>query len=51
MYWQVSFRSPQQLREFNMPFQLGKASDGDAHAPSFETPHDASVRRTRPRIP
>ena len=45
----VAFRSPQQLRAFNLPFQLGRAPDtvaGEADE-RFETPHDA----VRVRVP
>ena len=44
---QVAFRSPQQLRGFNAPFQLGRAHDSpDGEADNrFETPHDAALVR------
>ena len=43
----VAFRSPQQLRAFNAPFQLGRAPDVAAGEPDdrFETPHDAALVR------
>jgi protein phosphatase PTC7 len=43
----VAFRSPQQLRAFNAPFQLGRAPDREAGQPDerFETPHDAALVR------
>ena len=43
----VAFRSPQQLRGFNAPFQLGKAPDAieDMQDDRFETPHDAALVR------
>ena len=43
----VAFRSPQQLRAFNAPFQLGRAPDNELGAPDdrFETPHDAALVR------
>ena len=45
----VAFRSPQQLRAFNAPFQLGTAPDrppdDDSHDDRFETPHDAALVR------
>ena len=43
----VAFRSPQQLRGFNAPYQLGRAPDvapGQADD-RFETPHDAALVR------
>ena len=43
----VAFRSPQQLRGFNAPYQLGRAPDvapGEADD-RFETPHDAALVR------
>ena len=45
--YQVVFRSPQQLRGFNAPYQLGRAPDvapGEADD-RFETPHDAALVR------
>jgi protein phosphatase PTC7 len=43
----VAFRSPQQLRAFNAPFQLGHAPDVAKGAPDsrFETPQDAALVR------
>ena len=43
----VAFRSPQQLRAFNAPYQLGRAPDAPPGAPDgrFETPHDAAKVR------
>jgi len=42
----IAFRSPQQLRAFNTPYQLGRAPDsGDAPDDRFETPQDASLVR------
>lgn len=43
----VAFRSPQQLRAFNAPFQLGRAPDVAAGEPDerFETPADAALVR------
>ena len=42
----VAFRSPQQLRSFNTPFQLGRApNSGEAVSPRFESAQDASVVR------
>lgn len=43
----VAFRSPQQLRGFNAPYQLGRAPDSPEMEadPRFETPHDASLVR------
>ena len=43
----VAFRSPQQLRAFNAPFQLGRAGDVAPGTPDdrFETPHDAALVR------
>ncbi len=43
----VAFRSPQQLRAFNAPYQLGRAPDSPTDKPDdrFETPHDASLVR------
>jgi len=43
----VAFRSPQQLRAFNAPFQLGRAPDSLPGEPDkrFETPHDAAYVR------
>ncbi len=42
----IAFRSPQQLRSFNMPYQLGCAPDsGEGPDPRFETPNDADVVR------
>lgn len=43
----VAFRSPQQLRAFNAPYQLGRAPDATPGAPDgrFETPHDAAKVR------
>jgi len=47
--YHVAFRSPQQLRGFNAPFQLGQAPDSPASDrapdPRFETPQDASLIR------
>ena len=45
--YHVAFRSPQQLRAFNAPFQLGRAPDMEAGEPDgrFETPHDAALVR------
>jgi len=44
--YHVAFRSPQQLRAFNTPFQLGRASTDPTVVESFfETPHDASLVR------
>jgi len=47
--YHVAFRSPQQLRGFNAPFQLGQAPDSPASDrapdPRFETPQDASLMR------
>ena len=49
--YHVAFRSPQQLRAFNAPYQLGRAPDApddtgldDRPVPDdrFETPNDAS---------
>jgi len=43
----VAFRSPQQLRAFNAPFQLGRAPDElpGVRDDRFETPHDAALVR------
>ena len=43
----VAFRSPQQLRGFNAPYQLGRAPDVEAGETDdrFETPHDAALVR------
>jgi len=43
----VAFRSPQPLRAFNAPFQLGHAPDVAKGAPDsrFETPQDAALVR------
>mmetsp|Transcript_41000 Transcript_41000/g.94028 ORF Transcript_41000/g.94028 Transcript_41000/m.94028 type:complete len:269 (+) Transcript_41000:1-807(+) len=43
----VAFRSPQQLRGFNAPYQLGRAPDSpeDSPDPRFETPQDADLVR------
>ena len=46
--YHVAFRSPQQLRAFNTPFQLGHAPDappGGVPDDRFETPHDADLVR------
>ena len=52
--YHVAFRSPQQLRAFNAPYQLGRAPDApddtgldDRPVPDdrFETPNDASKVR------
>mmetsp|Transcript_18401 Transcript_18401/g.49829 ORF Transcript_18401/g.49829 Transcript_18401/m.49829 type:complete len:196 (-) Transcript_18401:114-701(-) len=43
----VAFRSPQQLRGFNAPYQLGRAPDSPEDSPDsrFETPQDADLVR------
>jgi len=46
--YQVAFRSPQQLRSFNAPFQLGLADEASDDGPPdsrFETPQDAALMR------
>ena len=46
--YRVAFRSPQQLREFNAPYQLGNAPDSPPPPEvdrRFETPDDAALAR------
>jgi len=45
--YSVAFRSPQQLRSFNAPFQLGLAPDSPEEGGDdrFETPQDAALVR------